>query len=854
MDAIDKLRNSLKEKNPALFLGAGFSRGAKNHEGKSVPLARELTEMLYENMFKVNPKKVEIADDDLVAAEEYAKNSDLKKLCNLLRLDERLVERNEFLTNVFKGLKINSDSSHFYISNYKWDRIFTLNIDDLVENIYKYNSVPLKVWNKDTDDMNNPLNHTTLIKLHGCVRNPDKGYVFDDKEYTGFANKENYLLKEFGHTFVRNDIIFLGTEFQESDLNSIIDKYERSGYDSAANNYFLIVPQIREFNLKKQIQKSDNFHHIEWDSEKFFEFLHEEINYERTAKKALKEKGLISLDDLFKNRDVNHESKIYTGTESVYDDFFNDWDIIRPEIKGFENQILAKKENVVAAVVGKSYTGKTCVVKRLLLDLRAQGYITFQFKMRSTEYINLFKDYLDQLENGSKVAVLFEEASFYYPLLYNNLLSEALPNIGHLVILTSDTCENHDLKADILAANNCLLELSVSEEIKRGFAENIYNKLNEKHWLGKLRGYGDNKNDIIKYVCNVNDVIDVLYTASHGKGFEEHFADIFGLVSNSTDIKYIQALSVMEQLGVSGVPKEIFPSLLKQEEFNFDFKRFNSSFGEIILIEDNRIKLRCLRLIQHAIDFHSNKLPIKDILVDIVRETSGRFNEGDTNESCEIFQKSLSVKRLIKKDIMSYEDINQLLNEVRPYSAQYSYYWIQRGIIAQKCKDFDLADNYFREAIKINSKSYQARHALAKNLMERAIEQYEKGNTSTSPHYLSEGKNEMKKIIDNDAFSRGFRYSVHTYIDMLMKYHNLTKIRLSYEEADYIQDKIICILEKENDKYMNTAIQGFVDYCCSNDMGRYCNKILNWRRHGAKYSSIIKEEDYYVENLDVVSY
>ncbi len=40
--------------------------------------------------------------------------------------------------------------------------------------------------------------------------------------------------------------------------------------------------------------------------------------------------------------------------------------------------------------------------------------------------------------------------------------------------------------------------------------------------------------------------------------------------------------------------------------------------------------------------------------------------------------------------------------------------------------EFDLADHYFREGIRIKPNSYQAHHALAKNLMERALEQVEK--------------------------------------------------------------------------------------------------------------------------------
>lgn len=76
--------------------------------------------------------------------------------------------------------------------------------------------------------------------------------------------------------------------------------------------------------------------------------------------------------------------------------------------------------------------------------------------------------------------------------------------------------------------------------------------------------------------------------------------------------------------------------------------------------------------------------------------------------------------------MLSISTIRELLNEVERYGERYSFYWIQRGIASQKDGDLDLADHYFREGIRIRPVSYQACHALAKNLMERALEQIKK--------------------------------------------------------------------------------------------------------------------------------
>ena len=85
--------------------------------------------------------------------------------------------------------------------------------------------------------------------------------------------------------------------------------------------------------------------------------------------------------------------------------------------------------NIVGTVIGNSYVGKTCVAKRVLIDLRSKGYLTFQFSMRSSEYMQLFLQYMNHMPLNTKVAVLFEEASYYYNLIYLYLIKKCPNNI-----------------------------------------------------------------------------------------------------------------------------------------------------------------------------------------------------------------------------------------------------------------------------------------------------------------------------------------------------------------------------------------------------------------------------------------
>lgn len=241
---------------------------------------------------------------------------------------------------------------------------------------------------------------------------------------------------------------------------------------------------------------------------------------------------------------------------------------------------------------------------------------------------------------------------------------------------------------------------------------------------------------------------------------------------------------------------------------------------------------------------------IKEILCEIVRQTQGQFNEGDVNEWSEIFQKALTVKRILREKLLSLKLIRQLLNEVEKYSERYSFYWIQRGIAAQKDLEFDLADHYFREGIKIRPNSYQAHHAMAKNLMERAVEQAEKGDFSYAPHYMDEGLKEMRNIIDSPAYSRGYKYSLHAFIDMSIKYSGITNTDICDDDMLYIQEKVMSLPKNEIDTFITGGIKKYIQYCQEKVCENYCQPIIAKHYDCIPNIQRATEEDYMVENLD----
>lgn len=247
---VEMMRNSLQNENPILFLGAGFSLGAFA-DGHELPKAENLKQGIF-NEFYIDKCPNAITDEE----KEEIKGLDLAQLCAAIKNENREHELNKYLVRIFKNAHPNeADPFHTLIVDYYWDRIYTLNIDDLVENIYTSKGVEFVVQNETT--RKDAHKKREIIKLHGCVNNPEKGFIFSSDEYTSNIAQADFRLKSFGTDYFTHDIIFVGTEFNEADIHVLLRQNMQSGFESKYHKYFFVTPTIK-YQLKSLINKQYN--------------------------------------------------------------------------------------------------------------------------------------------------------------------------------------------------------------------------------------------------------------------------------------------------------------------------------------------------------------------------------------------------------------------------------------------------------------------------------------------------------------------------------------------------------------------------------------------------------------------
>jgi len=119
------LENVLVNENPILFLGSGFSLGGTLKNGDSIPTGEQLKQHILKNYLN-------LAEDssDYLSLNYY----NLDKVCDYIETVEGPKKLNDYLLDYFRYTTI--ADFHLKLPDYNWSKIYTVNIDDIIEKVY----------------------------------------------------------------------------------------------------------------------------------------------------------------------------------------------------------------------------------------------------------------------------------------------------------------------------------------------------------------------------------------------------------------------------------------------------------------------------------------------------------------------------------------------------------------------------------------------------------------------------------------------------------------------------------------------------------------------------------------------
>lgn len=782
--AVQDLKRVLVAGNPILFTGAGFSKGGFQKDNRPIADGNTLKKELIEKILLIESNSNEYHE---------LMESSLSSVCEYCATTLNKSILDDFLVDIYSECK--PATFHKIFSEYKWSRIYTTNIDDLLENSFPANT--LLIQNINRPKTIEQADRIEYLKLHGCVRNPTGGFVFTSRDYIdSMLKSRDYRFNQFGMDIQYRNFIFIGTDYNESDLDYYLMLYQQNA-SSAKGKIFFINPKI-SLVLSKKIEYLGGYI-IKWTTEEFANFLKEQIlslkNQDTNETKEIE--GFFAFSEKIETlkRYKAYRSNLYLGYEPKWEDILNDWDFCSANIQDNFNMFLShittkSIKHSIFSLVGKTMSGKSVFLKRLGLQLHAEGYQVYDFIGRRFNYYSFIQN--ARMLPVNKFCLLIDNASYYYGAL--RTLLRVFPKHKELIILTSSRPFFHSRKRYNLVTEN-FYEYYIENGIDEKFALEIDNKLNNHGYLGYLKKY--TKDERIKIINKLNDIPSILFNITYGKGFYKRFqtelASHYKYFSESGK-DLLVTLAIFDKLDLAYLPLEVFTLIYQKES-----KKILSEIEDFILYNNvNGIELRNSYLVSEILS-RTPYLNIIDIVKQILVNISPQI-AGEVPSYWSEIQSSLMKEKLLRRKLnLKTSAIRNMLFDIQNYYNDDYNYWIQVGISEQIEGEYEKALNHFRQAEALYPDSYMVRNAIARNFLKQANSY---NDIIHAKPYFDEGESLMLALIEEREEFQVKAFSTHCYLYEKINYCNKFHILPSDRELKDMFSLLKTILDKDGDDGM----------------------------------------------------
>lgn len=243
-DELNRVYDGIARGEYHLLFGAGASIGASGQDGRKIPNAHDLAiEVL--NDFRVDTGGHKL---DLKAAYEQVED----QICK----DGR--KRNQYFSFRFSKCK---PTWQTILTEFRWNKIWSLNIDDLVESAYQIVPTPKQKirtvdWTEYYSEPDRRIDELQVVHLHGYApyieRNKTK-LVFSILEYLQATSRQHAWHHIFGDEFLQRPFIVVGARLEdEFDLADVIRRGNSSVTYSGLPSMIVLkeIPEYQKINSK----------------------------------------------------------------------------------------------------------------------------------------------------------------------------------------------------------------------------------------------------------------------------------------------------------------------------------------------------------------------------------------------------------------------------------------------------------------------------------------------------------------------------------------------------------------------------------------------------------------------------
>ncbi len=212
-------------------IGSGFSAHSPSHNGV-VPTGSEMKNYMIEVISQLQSLTRTILED-----------KSFSQISTYYHKLESEVSQKSYVRDHFSHVQLPPEKIR--LLEIDWLYIYTLNMDDAIENCSQYKKVICSNREVDFSIVND---NKCTIKLHGDVSSyltyyDDESKIFDFKQYARSISTNQSLLNKLRHDFKYNNLIFIGCSLDNEFDLATMDMDEYRTVDQLTSKYYFTVDE-----------------------------------------------------------------------------------------------------------------------------------------------------------------------------------------------------------------------------------------------------------------------------------------------------------------------------------------------------------------------------------------------------------------------------------------------------------------------------------------------------------------------------------------------------------------------------------------------------------------------------------
>lgn len=531
----------MRRKTIIPVIGSGFTRDCIARSGK-VPSGEDYYNYMIAQIVDQNPDEMKVKE---------LNNESFSSISSIYHKMVQAEKQQSYLLNKFTNVKLENVKKNFL--KIDWPYIYTLNIDDAIENNSEFKTVLYA-----NRDIRNSFfeQEKCVIKLHGDIKDilkyeDSNCEIFDQKQYVVSIKKNVSLLKKLTHDYEYLNLLYIGCS-----LSDEIDLlFSTSMANDNNNNRYYCSTQIPTLLQKTKLEAFGITHCIVFESyddiyEKMTDAFHQSLcitpdELEQFSTYEFKTLGTgfeLNCPYLFQGKSILNNSKI-----AIYPSFF----VSRSVTDKIVENINSKGTQIV---VGRGCSGKTYVSYDIIRRVRDREVYAF----RSKDRIN--NETLTLLLNKENCLTIFDSKVLSIKQIEEIILTTSERVVKSNSIIIIENKSNRDLSGllVLMKMNEHLEDDEIPQlEISNRFSKPKTDEINNYLVTSSLGVFSENKS-----------IADNIINASNLLIQKNKFSQISPLTDN---VRQVSSLIVLATLGKVYASDAINLDLV--EEFEMQCKK-----------------------------------------------------------------------------------------------------------------------------------------------------------------------------------------------------------------------------------------------------------------------------------------